>query len=69
MAEPTRVVRIITRLNVGGPSIQAATLSDRLEDHGFHTTLLHGALGPGEGDMSYLLRNTRATIIHLPDLR
>ena len=25
-----RVVRVITRLNIGGPSIQAITLSDRL---------------------------------------
>jgi glycosyltransferase involved in cell wall biosynthesis len=50
-----RVVRIITRLNVGGPSIQAITLSQRLAERGFETTLVHGALGSGEGDMSYLL--------------
>lgn len=49
------VVRIITRLNIGGPSIQAATLSERLDAYGFHTHLVHGSLGPGEGDMRYLL--------------
>jgi glycosyltransferase involved in cell wall biosynthesis len=42
-------------LNIGGPSIQAVTLSDRLRTHGFETVLAHGRLGPGEGDMSYLL--------------
>ena len=53
-----RVVRLITRLNIGGPSIQAVTLSDRLRAHGFETVLAHGRLGPGEGDMSYLLSPT-----------
>jgi glycosyltransferase involved in cell wall biosynthesis len=54
-SSPARVVRVITRLNIGGPSIQAVSLSDRLRGHGFETTLVHGRLGPGEGDMSYLL--------------
>ncbi len=50
-----RVVRIITRLNVGGPSIQAITLADRLRARGFETLLVHGRLGEAEGDMRYLL--------------
>src|SRR3989441_4230026 len=50
-----RVVRIITRLNVGGPSIQAITLSDRLTSRGIDTLLVHGRLGEAEGDMRYLL--------------
>jgi len=49
------VVRVITRLNIGGPSIQAASLSSALVQRGFTTTLVHGRLGPGEGDMSYLV--------------
>lgn len=49
------VVRVITRLNIGGPSIQAASLSSALVARGFTTTLVHGRLGPGEGDMSYLV--------------
>lgn len=62
------VVRIITRLNIGGPSIQAATLSDRLREHGFETHLVHGRLGEGEGDMSYLLPpDVQHT--HLPSLQ
>lgn len=54
-ATPTPVVRIITRLNIGGPSIQATRLTSALERHGFSTTLIHGRLGEGEGDMSYLI--------------
>lgn len=51
---PIPVVRIITRLNIGGPSIQATRLSE-IDRDGFRTTLLHGRLGDGEGDMSYLI--------------
>jgi glycosyltransferase involved in cell wall biosynthesis len=49
------VVRIITRLNIGGPSIQATRLTNALDRDGFSTTLIHGRLGEGEGDMSYLI--------------
>jgi glycosyltransferase involved in cell wall biosynthesis len=52
---PIRVVRIITRLNIGGPSIQAAELSSRLSSRGFETMLVYGKVDPQEGDMSYLL--------------
>jgi glycosyltransferase involved in cell wall biosynthesis len=50
-----KVLRIITRLNVGGPAIQAARLTTALEERGYHTRLLHGRLGPQEGDMSDLV--------------
>lgn len=69
MAEPTPIVRIITRLNVGGPSLQATSLSDLLTDRGFRTSLIHGSLGPGEGDMTYLLEGTRASVLYLPSLQ
>jgi glycosyltransferase involved in cell wall biosynthesis len=53
-ATPIAVVRVITRLNIGGPSIQATRLS-ALDRDGFSTTLIHGRLGDGEGDMRYLI--------------
>lgn len=62
-----RIARIITRLNIGGPAIQAAMLSDRLREHGFDTLLIHGRLAAGEGDMSYLL-NDRVQATYLPSL-
>ena len=52
---PIRVLRVITRLNIGGPSIQAIALSERLRTRGFDTQLIHGRLGDAEGDMRYLL--------------
>ena len=65
---PIRVVRIITRLNVGGPAIQAMTVSDRLRPRGFDTLLAHGRLDAGEGDMRYLLRDS-VPVRYLPALR
>ena len=49
-----RILRVITRLNIGGPSIQAIALTTRLADRGHETTLIHGRLDRGEGDMRYL---------------
>jgi len=49
-----RILRVITRLNIGGPSIQAIALTTRLADRGHETTLIHGRLDRGEGDMTYL---------------
>ena len=66
---PIRILRIITRLNIGGPSIQAIKLSRRLDSAGFHTTLVHGQLGPDEGDMRTLLSTEGLDIISMPTLR
>jgi glycosyltransferase involved in cell wall biosynthesis len=65
---PIRVLRVITRLNVGGPAIQAMTLSDRLTSRGFETLLVHGQLDEGEGDMRYLL-SPSTRVRHLTALR
>lgn len=65
---PIRVLRLITRLNVGGPAIQAITLSHRLTERGFHTLLVHGRLADGESDMSYLLPESVETAF-VPSLR
>ena len=52
---PPTIARVITRLNIGGPSIQATRLTAALTDHGWQTRLIYGQLGAGEGDMSYLI--------------
>ena len=60
------VVRVITRLNIGGPAIQAAGLSPALAPLGFDVTLVHGTLSHGEGDMRYLLTTDSRTIFVAP---
>jgi glycosyltransferase involved in cell wall biosynthesis len=52
--EPERVTRIIARLNIGGPAIQAITLTRELTRFGFETHLIRGAEDLDEGNMDYL---------------
>lgn len=49
-----RVVRIIARLNIGGPAIQAITLTERLEPLGYETLLIRGSEATHEGSMDHL---------------
>jgi len=47
----TRVLRVITRLNIGGPAINAALLSARLDTSRFATLLVAGSESASEGSM------------------
>jgi len=49
-----KIVRIIARLNIGGPAINAVLLSEGLNGNGFKTVLVAGSIEKSEGDMSYL---------------
>jgi glycosyltransferase involved in cell wall biosynthesis len=49
-----RVLRVIDRLNVGGPALQATLLSRGLDPERFDQRLLVGAVGPEEGDYAAL---------------
>ena len=49
-----RVLRIIARLNIGGPAINAILLTAGLDKYQFETLLVTGQVGETEGDMSYL---------------
>ena len=64
-----KVLRILTRLNVGGPSIQAIRLTTDLAPFGYTTTLVHGQLAPEEGDMRELLAAKSADLRYVPALR
>ncbi len=66
---PIKILRLITRLNIGGPSIQAVTLSADLPGERFSTTLVCGQPGPREGDMSYLAKEIGIKPILIPSLQ
>jgi glycosyltransferase involved in cell wall biosynthesis len=52
VAPPVRVLRAITRLNIGGPAIHAVLLTTALDDGAlFSSTLVAGTTAPHEGDM------------------
>ena len=52
----THIVRIIARLNIGGPTRHVVWLTEALNDGEFHTTLVAGTVPPGEEDMSDFAR-------------
>src|SRR5215831_8883858 len=52
----TRVVRIIDRLNIGGPSKHVVWLTAGLNAAGFDTVLITGSTAAGEGDMGYFAK-------------
>src|SRR5687767_5336847 len=56
MMKPIRVVRIIDRLNIGGPAKHVTWLSAGLNADEFETTLITGIVPEGEGDMGYFAR-------------
>jgi len=49
-----KVLRIIARLNVGGPARHVVWLTAGLKPYGFETLLVAGVVPPGEDDMSYV---------------
>jgi len=67
--EPIRVMRIIARLNVGGPAIHVSLLSADLQDHLFRTILVTGVIGSDEADMGYLARDLGVEPIIIPTLQ
>ncbi len=54
MSEKTRVLRVIARLNVGGPALHVSYLTKGLASRGYDTTLVAGKLARGEDSMSYV---------------
>src|SRR3954453_2699830 len=52
--EPIRILRVIARLNIGGPAIQAISLTALLDERGFRTRLVRGAESADEGSMDDL---------------
>jgi glycosyltransferase involved in cell wall biosynthesis len=54
--ERIRVIRIIDRLNTGGPAKHVTWLTAGLDAEEFETTLITGVVPAGEGDMSYFAR-------------
>ena len=49
-----KVLRIIARLNIGGPAIHVHLLTNGLDEQKFESKLVAGSISPQEGDMSYL---------------
>jgi GT2 family glycosyltransferase/glycosyltransferase involved in cell wall biosynthesis len=66
---PTRLLRVIARLNKGGPAIQAITLTRLLEERGYETMLVRGREGAREGSMDPLAEQFGVEPVDLPTLK
>ena len=63
-----KVLRIIARLNVGGPARHVVWLTDGLKAEGYDTLLVTGVVPPGEDDMSYLADRAGVDFLTLPEM-
>jgi glycosyltransferase involved in cell wall biosynthesis len=66
--EPTKIVRVIARLNVGGPALHVAYLTAGLATRGYDTTLVAGSLTHGEESMASVALQRGARVETLEDL-
>jgi glycosyltransferase involved in cell wall biosynthesis len=64
-----KVLRVISRMNIGGPSIHVSLLLKGLDPQQFESKLVTGSLSDSEGDMSYLLDISDRSVIRIPELR
>jgi glycosyltransferase involved in cell wall biosynthesis len=63
-----KVLRIIARLNVGGPARHVIWLTDGLTKAGYETLLVTGTVPAGEDDMSYLAAEAGVTPVIVPEM-
>lgn len=67
-SDPIKVMRIIARLNIGGPAVHCLSLSEKLTAHGFRTILVTGTPAQGEADyettFGVLARNFKMVRLH-----
>jgi glycosyltransferase involved in cell wall biosynthesis len=67
--EPIRVLRVIARMNVGGPSLHVSYLTRELDERGYQTTLVAGRVGEEEGSMSYIAEELGVEPLYVPELQ
>lgn len=67
-AGPVRVLRVIARMNVGGPAHCVGVLSGRLDPNRYETRLAVGRLGPWEGSALYLAESHGVNVVEIPGL-
>jgi len=64
----TKILRIIARLNIGGPAIHTILLTSELDRIGYKTILVKGSEGEREGDMMYLAGTKGVKPVVIPEL-
>ena len=66
--QPVKVLRVIARLNVGGPALHVAYLTAGLAERGYDTTLVAGTIAHGEESMAFVADQRGVRIETVDDL-
>lgn len=67
-ARPLRVLRLIARLNVGGPARHVVWLNEAMAGHDIEPLLVTGTVPPGEDDMSAFAAARGVTPLVVPSM-
>jgi glycosyltransferase involved in cell wall biosynthesis len=62
------VLRVIARLNVGGPALHVTYLTRGLAERGYETTLVAGDVARGEESMAFVAERAGVSVLQLPGL-
>jgi glycosyltransferase involved in cell wall biosynthesis len=65
---PIRILRVIARLNVGGPALHVTYLARGLAERGYETTLVAGDVARGEESMAFVADRAGVQVVRLPGL-
>jgi glycosyltransferase involved in cell wall biosynthesis len=63
-----KIVRIIARLNVGGPAKHVVWLTSGLAEAGYRSLLVAGSVPEGEEDMGYFAEQSGVTPLYIPEM-
>ncbi|MDX6409361.1 MAG: hypothetical protein QOE13_2432 [Gaiellaceae bacterium] len=63
-----KIVRVIARLNMGGPALHVAYLTEGLTKRGYETTLVAGSLARGEDSMAFVADAHGVEIVQIEEL-
>ncbi len=63
------MLRVIARLNMGGPAHHVGLLGSRLDPERYETLLLHGEVGSGEDSLEESVRARGVRMARVPGLR
>ena len=63
-----KILRVIARLNMGGPALHVAYLTEGLTKRGYDTTLVSGSLARGEDSMAFVADAHGVEIVRIDEL-
>jgi len=63
-----KILRVIARLNVGGPARHVVWLTEGLKSMGHETILIAGVVPPGEEDMTYIAEAAGIEPVTIPEM-